>query len=137
MNQNAEGCKVYFRLATSLILFNTPRMSKLNWKVIASDFTSLLTIVSIIPYDKGTMDLINKLVPVSWIPTIIYASAGSTFLLRVWNWFERNKGRYTLPGSDATITATTTITASAQEGLTPNSQTISSPVQGIIPQQPK
>jgi hypothetical protein len=56
-----------------------------NWKLVASDVTASLTMLSMIPYDKDTLDIINQVVPGSWIPWIIKAGIGATLILRLWD----------------------------------------------------
>jgi hypothetical protein len=63
---------------------------KLNWALIGSDITAALTTIALIPYDKDTMDIINHLVPPTWVPWIIKAGIAATLLLRF-------AGRYTQP----------------------------------------
>lgn len=60
-------------------------MKKLNWTLIAADITAGLTAMSMIPYDKDTMNIINQLVPPQWIPWIIKAGIVSTMMLRLYS----------------------------------------------------
>jgi hypothetical protein len=54
-----------------------------NWAKISADITAALTAIAIIPYDKDTLDLINRVVPADWVPWIIKIGIASTLALRL------------------------------------------------------
>lgn len=62
-----------------------------NWKRIGADVMAFITIISMIPYDKDTMNIINHLVPTSWIPWVIKAGASATIILRLWDWWVKRR----------------------------------------------
>lgn len=62
----------------------------LNWRLIGADIASALTMVSMIPYDKDTMDIINQVVPPTWIPFIIKAGIMATVILRLWDRYSKS-----------------------------------------------
>lgn len=51
--------------------------------LITSDIIAALTMLSMIPYDKDTLQLVNAVVPPSWIPWVIKAGIASTVVLRL------------------------------------------------------
>lgn len=57
----------------------------INWKLVGADIASALTMISMIPYDKDTMNIINQIVPPNFIPFVIKAGIASTLILRLWN----------------------------------------------------
>lgn len=62
----------------------------LNWALVASDFLAIITILSIVPYDKDGMQLITQILPPNWIPGFIKFCAACTLFLRL-------TGRATMP----------------------------------------
>lgn len=57
----------------------------INWKLVGADIASALTMISMIPYDKDTMNIINQIVRPNFIPFVIKAGIASTLILRLWN----------------------------------------------------
>lgn len=55
----------------------------LNWALVASDLFAIVTIISLIPYDKDTMQLVNQIIPATWIPGFIKTCAACTLFLRL------------------------------------------------------
>lgn len=97
----------------------------LNWKIIASDITGALTMISMIPYDKDTMDIVNQVIPAAWIPWVIKAGIASTLILRLWDRYVPHQ-----PAPTETVQVTVASTPPVPTG-TP----ISQPVQKMIPSQ--
>ncbi len=58
------------------------KMSKVNWKAIASTLVSALTILAALPYQLGEL---STIIPPNWKPTIVVIGLISTIALRVWN----------------------------------------------------
>lgn len=55
----------------------------INWSLISSDVTAFLTMLAMIPYDKDTMEIVNHVVPETWIPWVIKLGLVATLGLRL------------------------------------------------------
>lgn len=98
---------------------------KPNWKLIASDVTAALTMLSLVPYDRDTMSIIGSVIPETWLPYVVKAGIASTLVLRLWDRYFPHQQQPT-----ETVNVTVASTPPVAAG-TP----ISQPIQSMIPSQ--